>query len=97
MQELWFFLSARLLMLIDIYRKFREYSWNGFHLTKRIRFCDKQTKFQGKKLRKYKRVILLRSARRLMLIDIYMKFREYSLNGCQVTERTRFLTDKVPR
>ena len=37
-----------------------------------------------------------RSARRLMLIDIYMKFREDSLNGFQVIERTRFC-DKVPR
>ena len=30
------------------------------------------------------------SARRLMLIDIYMKFCEDSLKGFQVTERTRF-------
>ena len=30
----------------------------------------------------------LRSACRLMLIDIYMKFREDSLNGFQVIERT---------
>ena len=32
----------------------------------------------------------LQSARRRMLIDIYMKFREDSLNGFQVIERTRF-------
>ena len=32
----------------------------------------------------------MRTARRLMLIDIYMKFREDSLNGFQVTEWTRF-------
>ena len=32
----------------------------------------------------------LHCARRLMLIDIYMKFREESLNGFQVIERTRF-------
>ena len=31
----------------------------------------------------------LLSARRLTLIDIYMKFRENSLNGFQVIERTR--------
>ena len=36
------------------------------------------------------------SACRLMLIDIYMKFREDSLNRFQVVERTRFC-DKVPR
>ena len=32
----------------------------------------------------------LRSAHYLMLIDIYMKFREESLNGFQFIERTRF-------
>ena len=31
---------------------------------------------------------------RLMLIDICMKFREDSLRGFQVTERTRFVTDR---
>ena len=33
----------------------------------------------------------LHSARHLMLIDICIKFREYSLTGFQVIERTRFL------
>ena len=32
----------------------------------------------------------LHSARHLMLIDICIKFREYSLGGFQVIERTRF-------
>ena len=36
----------------------------------------------------------LHSARCLMLIDICMKFREDSLRGFQVTERTRFVTDR---
>ena len=36
----------------------------------------------------------LHSARRLMLIDISMKFREDSLRGFQVKERTRFVTDR---
>ena len=36
----------------------------------------------------------LRSARRLMLIDICMKFREDSFRGFQVIERTRFVTDR---
>ena len=31
---------------------------------------------------------------RLMLIDICMKFREDSFRGFQVTERTRFVTDR---
>ena len=33
----------------------------------------------------------LHSARHLMLIDICIKFREYSLSGFQVLEWTRFL------
>ena len=36
----------------------------------------------------------LHSAHRLMLIDICMKFREDSLKGLQVTERTQFVTDR---
>ena len=36
----------------------------------------------------------LHSARRLMLIDICMKFCEDSFRGFQVTERTRFVTDR---
>ena len=36
----------------------------------------------------------LHSARRLMLIDICMKFREDSFRGFQVTEPTRFVTDR---
>ena len=36
----------------------------------------------------------LHSARRLMLIDICMKFRQDSLRGFQVTERTQFVTDR---
>ena len=36
----------------------------------------------------------LHSARRLMLIDICMEFREDSFRGFQVTERTRFVTDR---
>ena len=29
-----------------------------------------------------------------MLVDIHIKFREKSLSGFQVTERTRFVTDR---
>ena len=35
-------------------------------------------------------LLFLRSAHRLMSIDIYMKFCEDSLNGFQNIERTRF-------
>ena len=33
----------------------------------------------------------LHSARRLMLVDTCIKFREYSLSGFQIIELTRFL------
>ena len=36
----------------------------------------------------------LHSARHLMLIDICIKFREYSLSGFQVIEPTQFVTDR---
>ena len=39
----------------------------------------------------------LRSERRLMLIDIYMKFREDSLNCFQVIERTRLCDRQTDR
>ena len=102
MQELWVLRSARRLRLIDIYMKCREDSLNGFQVIERTRFCDRQRKFQGKWLKNVymQELWFLRSARRLMLIDIYMKFRDNSLNGFQVTERTRLRdrqTDKVPR
>ena len=41
-----------------------------------------------------KELPFLHSARRLMLINICMKFREDSFRGFQVTERTRFVTDR---
>ena len=36
----------------------------------------------------------MHSARHLMLIDICIKFRDYSLSGFQIIERTRFVTDR---
>ena len=45
MLELWFLRSARRLMLIDIYMKFREDSLNGFQVIERTQFCDR---VQGK-------------------------------------------------
>ena len=46
-------------------------------------------------------LLFLHSARRLMLVDIYMKFHDASLYGLKVIERTRwrqdFVRDKVQR
>ena len=47
MQELWFLLSARRLMLFDIYMKFREDSLNGFQAIEQTLFCDR---VQGEKI-----------------------------------------------
>ena len=38
-------ISACRLMLIDIYMKFRENSWNGFQIIEQTQFCDR---VQGK-------------------------------------------------
>ena len=67
-------------MLIDIYMKFREDRLNGFQVIEQILYC---VRVQGKLLESIhtRGMFFLRSARRLMLIDIYMKFREESLNG----------------
>ena len=48
MQELRFLRCARCLMLIDINVKFREDSLKGFQVIEQTRFCDSQTKFEGK-------------------------------------------------
>ena len=39
----------------------------------------------------------MRSARRLMLVNICMKFHENTFNGFQVTERKRFCDEQTDR
>ena len=41
--------------------------------------------------------LVLHSARRLMLVDTCIKFREYSLSGFQVIERTRFCDGQISK
>ena len=63
-------------MLIDIYMKFLEDILNMFQVTERTRFCDGQSiKGNNSNSLNGKKLWFLRSARCLMLIDIYMKFR----------------------
>ena len=94
MQELLFLRSARRLMLIDIYMKFREDSLNCFQVIERTCFVTDNVPREITQKVKMQELLFLRSARRLMLIDIYMKFREDGLNGFQVIERTRYF-DRV--
>ena len=95
MTELLFLHSARRLMLVDTCIKFREYSLSGFQVIEWTRFIV-MNKVQREITQKvYKEELpLLHSARHLMLINICIKFREYSLSGFQVIEWTRFVTDR---
>ena len=58
------------------------------------RFCEGQSSKGNNSKISMQELPFLRSARRLMLINICMKFREDSFRGFQVTERTRFVTDR---
>ena len=66
--------------------KFLEDILNRFQVTEQTRFCDGHSS-KGKNS-KSAELWFLRSGRRLMLIDIYIKFCEDSCNGFQVIERT---------
>ena len=67
-------------MLIDIYMKFCEDSLNGFQVIERTLFCDKSPRKITQKV-KMEELWFLCSAHRLVLIDVYMKYREDSLNS----------------
>ena len=77
-------------ILIDIYMKFHEDSLNGFEVIEQTRFCDRQSSKENNSKSIKQELWFLCSTSCLMLIDIYMKFREDSFNGFQVIERTRF-------
>ena len=53
-------------------------------------FCDGQSSKRNNSMSINDIVTILHSARRLMLVDTCIKFREYSLSGFQVIEQTRF-------
>ena len=98
MQELPFLHSARRLMLVDICMKFHDASLYGLKVIERTRWRhdfvrDKVQREISQKIY-MQELPFLHSARRLMLIDICMKFREDSFMDFQVTERTRFVTDR---
>ena len=87
-----FLQSAPHLVLIDICIKFHEYSESGFQVLEQTRFfvMHKVPREITQKVQKAE-LPFLHSAHHLMLIDICIKFRDYSLSGFQVIERTRFL------
>ena len=65
------------------------------------RFCEGPSSKGNNSKNINARVMLLHSARCLMLVDICMKFHDASLYGLKVIERTRwrqdFVRDKVQR
>ena len=68
-------------MLIDIYMKFLEDILNRFQVTQRHDFVTDNIPREITQKVKMQVLWFLHAAHRLMLIDIYMKFREDSLNG----------------
>ena len=88
-------------MLVNICMKFHEDILNSFKVTERTRFYLRNGYLQSSKGHNSKSINIkelwfLRSARHLMLVNICMKFHEDILNSFQVTERTRFVTDRRP-
>ena len=97
MQELWFLCSARHLMLTDIYMQLLEDILNRFQVTEQTWLCDGQSSKGNNSKSIMQGLWFLHSAHHLMLIDIYMKFHEDSLNVFQVIEGTRFCDRQMDR
>ena len=94
MQELPFLHSARRLMLVDICMKFHDASLYGLKVIERWTRW-RQDFVRDKVQRDINQQYKCKSYRSCTLhVDICMKFREGSLRGFQVTERTRFVTDR---
>ena len=81
-------------MLVNISMKYHEDTLNNLKVIERTQFCHRNCYLQSSKGHNSKIYIqelwFLRSARRLMLINISMKCHEDILNGFQVRGRTRF-------
>ena len=79
-------------MLVNISMKFHEGIFNGLKVIERTQFCHRNCYLQSSKGHNLyiQELWFVRSARRLMLINISMKFHEDILNGFQYTEWTRF-------
>ena len=81
-------------LLVNICMKFHEGTLNGFWVTERTQPYRKIYYFQFQRAITPKirnpELRFLRSARRLMLLYICVKFHENISNGFLVTERTRF-------
>ena len=82
-------------MLVNISMKFHEDILNALKVIERTQFCHRNSYLQSSKGHNSKNIyprvmVLAPSARRLMLVNISMKFLEDILNGFQVTERIRF-------
>ena len=103
MQELWFLHSAYPLMLVDICMKFHDISLYDLEVIERARWRQDfvRDKVQREKTQKNINARVTVLARRLMLVDICMKFHDASLYGIKDIEQTQwrqdFVRDKVQR
>ena len=82
-------------MLINISMKFHEDILNSLKVIDRTQVCHRNCYLQSSKGQNSLSIYIqelwfLRSARRRMLDNIYIKFYEYILNGFQVRERARY-------
>ena len=90
-QELRFLQSAHRLMLVNISMTFHEDILNGFQVTERVDgiiFCFRHSQSLRGIIQKIyiQQLWFLRSAHRIMLVNISMTFHEDILNGFQITE-----------
>ena len=81
-------------MLVNISLKFHEDILNGLKVIERTQFCHRNCYIQmGITLKIYiQELWFVRSARRLMLVNISMKFHEDILNGFELQSGHDFVT-----
>ena len=60
----------------------------------KIRLCEGQSSKGNNSKIEMQELLFLHAAHHLMLIDVCMKFREDSLRGFQVTEKTQSVRDR---
>ena len=79
--------------MLNICGKFHENISNGFGVTERKEYVVEMAIFNVQRAITPKtsntELRFLRSARRLIMLNICVKFHEYILNGFEVTQRTR--------
>ena len=92
-----FSISAGRLVMLYIFTKFSEIILNGIKVIEQTRFLYWKLQRGIIPQKNVGGMIVLISARRLVMLYICAKFREIILNGIEVIKRTRFLYWKLQR